>query len=198
MVKVSCELLIVWLFVVVLPSIYSLLLPILSVTDPFGTGAFAGELNDDRNSLSNMLETPSANGGFAAFTSPVITYVWINPITRLYPSWILLSGCFLFTLGWFLTILFPLGFATHAVHGVAFFIGNLGSAITALGLSLRLRICSIWTLFCILILLQVITVSMYQFQTFTFLVFEYLTAFVVISFVPICVTLHKPAPKITK
>ena len=77
-------------------------------------------------SISRMVTTTQANGGLAAFTAPTIGYMWFNPITQRTESVLQLLGALFFTLGWLLSVLLPLDFASGDSHATGFAFGMLG------------------------------------------------------------------------
>lgn len=140
-----------YVIVVFVPMAYTLLLPALAYANPFGTGTFAASLTDENWSISQYLSSAPANGGFAAFTSPVIAYAWLNPITR--SSIYVQFSTALLTLGWLLSILMPLGFASSSAHQIAFIIGVVGVILFSITLMLNVRFS--WVLTCTFVFLLV-------------------------------------------
>jgi hypothetical protein len=163
--------------------VYILLLPAFAYANPFGTGTFASSLTDEDSSISQYLSATPANGGFAAFTSPVIAYAWLNPITRR-SIYVQLSTALL-TLGWLLSILMPVGFASSAAHQVAFLIGAIGVILFSFTLMLQVRFS--WILTCtffLLVVCNIITGCFFN-AGIAFLVFEMISALFAIAIAPV-------------
>ena len=170
--------------------IYLLILPSLSRADPFQPGVyFASKVSSSDMSISSYLRNAPANGGFAAFTSFVVFYTWINEIAK--KGIVVRIGSFLFTLGWLLSILWPLGFASSQAHGSAFAIGMLGFLITVVGYLLIVRFSIVlWFWFILLIAFDIVALSTYN-KDFSFLFAEYVVAALTCSFSPLVNTIGR-------
>lgn len=184
------ELIVVWIVTVFVPMVYILMLPGLSSVDPFGTGPFSASSLSTDMSISSHLRTPQANGAFAAFTSPTIVYLWINPIAR--RGWTVRVGSFFFTFGWLFSILLPLDFATSMAHGLAFATGMFGMLFVAIGFLLVVAFSPwLWAWFSVLVVCDLIACTSYNTDV-VFLIAEYLTALVTSSFAPLVNTIGRP------
>ena len=171
-----------YVIIVFVPMVYILLLPAFAYANPFGTGTFAGSLTDENSSISQYLSSAPANGGFAAFTSPVIAYAWLNPITQ--SSIYVQFSTALLTLGWLLSILMPIGFASSQAHQVAFIIGVVGVILFSFTLLLQVRFS--WILTCTFVFLfvsNIITGCILD-TGIAFLVFEMISALFAIAIAP--------------
>ena len=104
-IRVHPRLLLLCSVVFFVPVVYLLLLPLLASTDPFRTYTFAAAITNESTSISQYLSNAPANGGFAAFTAPIIAYAWLNPISR--RSVLAQMRASIFTFGWLLSTLLP-------------------------------------------------------------------------------------------
>lgn len=173
---------VVWAFTVVVPLTYTGLLPLLATMDPFGTGTYASVSNS--TSISGYLNTPPANGGFALFVTPAIVYVISNPIAR--RSRVATAGGFALAVGFALVILFPLDFASTAVHNVGAGMTFVGYFVVVVAMTLSVKI-ELWL---VLVLAFVIGINafvatVYDDSTLAFLIFEYINLSFALVYTPL-------------
>lgn len=175
-----------WLATVIVPIFYLCLLPGLAYIDPFGTETFAKPISSgEKYSISGLVRTPQANGGLAAFTMPILVYVWVNPRMAHARSGFAVIGASMFTFGWYMAILFPLNFVKGPLHSIGFVIGAFGWVIYSMGLLLRYCVhYSIWVVFAANILAGGIAVIGFSHQT-VFVLSEYVIAITTAVFTPL-------------
>ena len=181
----------VWIFSVGLPLIYLLLLPWLSTVDPFGTGPYASPVTDVSNiSISAYLNTAPANAGFALFTAPSVVYLCTNPITR--SSCVANVGCTLFTIGYILLVLFPLGYSSPLLHHMGFIISILGFFIAGFGMLLNVNFSlALFTIYIFVLICNLFMLSTIFLPSIIFAILEYVNAVFVLAFAPLVNTIGR-------
>lgn len=178
-----------WIFTVGVPMVYLALLPGLSQSRPFGGTGFASPLRAGHMSISEMVTTTQANGGFAAFTAPTIGYMWFNPMAQRSESALQLLGALFFTVGWLLSVLLPLDFASGRSHAIGFAFGMLGPLVLCIGLLAWTRwsiLLLVW--FGLIVIFDIAAISLFSYETAAFLAIEYVIAFLTASLVPLANT----------
>lgn len=181
--RVRFSTVVVWSVAVAVPLTYILLLPALSRFDPFGTSSFAHPLTSSNMSISKFLQNAPANGGFAAFSSPVIAYIWLNPLAQGAPF--VRAGSLIFTVGWLLSVLIPVGFSNGFAHSIAFGIGVAGTVLFSFALLCRVQRSFVLAgLFVLLLVALVLSASLFVMSDIWFVVAEYIAACLTIVFAP--------------
>ena len=178
-----------WLFSVGVPIVYIALLPGFSHVAPFNRGSFANPLRPGHMSISEMITTPQANGGFAAFTCPTIVYMWFNPMTQSTQSSVQFLGALFFTIGWILSIVLPLNFAAEESHGAGFAFGILGPLIFCFGFLIWTRwsvVMLVWL--SLLIVFDIVALALFSQESTGFLAMEYVVGFLTASIAPLANT----------
>lgn len=181
--RVRRSTIVVWTVAVACPITYLLLLPALARFSPFGTFPFAAPLTATDKSISRYLESAPANGGFAAFTSPVVAYAWLNPLARDAP--LVRLGAAVFTVGWLLSILIPVGFSDGTAHSAAFAVAVTGTTLFSCSLALRVqRSATVYTLLLLLLGTLALSAGLFAMSDIAFLVSEYVVAALTVLYAP--------------
>jgi hypothetical protein len=181
--RVRQSTIVVWIVAVACPITYLLLLPALASVSPFGTFPFAAPLTATDKSISRYLKNAPANGGFAAFTSPVIAYAWLNPLAR--DALLVRIGAAFFTAGWLLSILIPVGFSDGTAHSAAFAVAVAGTTLFSCALTLRVqRSVVVYALLFLLLGTLALSAGLFAMSDIAFLVSEYVVAALTVLYAP--------------